>query len=63
MLLALILRSLVAGAYLVALTVHGADARAALVAAAVVLIWAAALVRDALRRRRHERQGSAMVAP
>ena len=64
MLLALIMRSLVAGAYLVALTMHGAfDAVVALVAVAVVLIWAAPLIRDAICRRRHERQRSTLVVP
>ncbi len=52
MLLALVLRSLVTGAYLVALVFHGTfDAVATLVAMAIVLIWAAPLVRDAGRRR------------
>jgi hypothetical protein len=48
----LVLRSLVAGTYLAALVVHGSfSALAAVVAAAMVLIWAAPLVRDAARRR------------
>ena len=56
MLLALVLRSLVAGAYLLALAFHGAfTAVAAVVALAILLIWAAPLVRDAARRRHAQR--------
>ncbi len=56
MLLAFVLRSLVAGAYLTALVFHGTfDAVALLVALAMVLIWAAPLARDAVRRRRQRR--------
>jgi Flp pilus assembly protein TadB len=63
MLPALILRSVVPGAYLTALVFHGvATLVAALVAVAMVLIWAAPLARDAVRRRR-ERQTSALAAP
>ncbi len=56
MLLALVLRSLVAGAYLTALVFHGTfDAVALLVGLAMLLIWAAPLARDAVRRRRQRR--------
>lgn len=56
MLLALVLRSLVAGAYLTALVFHGTfDTVALLVGLAMVLIWAAPLARDAVRRRRQRR--------
>jgi hypothetical protein len=52
MLLALVLRSLVAGAYLTALAFHGTfDAVATLAGLAIVAIWAAPLVRDTVRRR------------
>ena len=63
MLLALVLRSLVAGAYLTALVFHGTfDTVALLVALAMVLIWAAPLVRDALRRREQRRATAAPAA-
>ncbi len=56
MLLALVLRSLVAGAYLTALVFHGTfDTVALLVGLAMVLIWAAPLARDTVRRRRQRR--------
>ena len=62
MLLALVLRSLVAGAYLTALVFHGTfDTVALLVGLAMVLIWAAPLARDAVRRRR-ERRDDALPA-
>ena len=52
MLIALVIRSLVAGAYLTALLFHGTfNTVAALAGLAMVLIWAAPLVRDTLRRR------------
>jgi hypothetical protein len=55
MLLALVARTLVAGAYLTALLFHGTfNTLATLVGLAMVLIWAAPLVRDAIRRRREE---------
>jgi hypothetical protein len=55
MLLALVARTLVAGAYLVALLFRGTfNAVAALVGLAMVLIWAAPLLRDRIRRRRAE---------
>lgn len=55
MLLALVLRSLVAGAYLGALVIHASfGAVAVLVGLAMVLIWAAPLIRDTLRRRGDE---------
>ena len=63
MLLALVLRSLVAGAYLTALVFHGTfDIVALLVGFAMVLIWAAPLVRDALRRREQRRAAAAPAA-
>jgi hypothetical protein len=53
MLLALVARTLVAGAYLVALLFHGTfNVVATLVGLAMVLIWAAPLLRDRIRRRR-----------
>jgi hypothetical protein len=55
MLSALALRSLVAGAYLLALLVNGSfDAVAAVLAPAILLIWAAPLIRDTIRRRHTE---------
>jgi hypothetical protein len=55
MLLALVARTLVAGAYLMALLFHGTlNALALLVGLAMVLIWAAPLLRDRIRRRRAE---------
>jgi Co/Zn/Cd efflux system component len=51
MLLAILTRTVIAGAYLMGLLWHGLfDTLAALLAAAVVLIWAAPLIRSALRR-------------
>ena len=62
MLLALVLRSLVAGAYLTALMFQGTfDTIVLLVGLAMVMIWAAPLVRDAARRRQH-RRGAALPA-
>jgi hypothetical protein len=52
MLFALVTRTVVAGAYLVGLLWHGLfDTLAALLAAAVVLIWAVPLIRSAIRPR------------
>ena len=54
MLVAFAVRTGLAGAYLTALMVHGSlDTFAALLAVAVVLIWAAPVVRTAARRHRH----------
>ena len=55
MLLALVARTLVAGTYLGALLFHGTfNVVAVLVGLAMVLIWAAPVLRDRIRRRRAE---------
>ncbi len=63
MLLALVARTIVAAAYLVALLFHGTfDTVALLAGLSMVLIWAAPLVRDAIRRRHRETAGTTLVA-
>ena len=55
MLLAFVARTLVAGTYLVALLFHGSfNPVATLAGLTMVLIWAAPLLRDRIRRRRAE---------
>jgi Co/Zn/Cd efflux system component len=66
MLIALVSRSLVVGAYLVALLFQGRfDTLAGLVALGVVLVWAAPMARDAVRRRHADTAptGSVTAAP
>jgi hypothetical protein len=64
MLVAFAVRTGLAGAYLIALTLNGRfDIGFAVLAVAVAMIWAAPLVRTAIRRHRHKLPAGAPVTP